>query len=211
MGGGAASPSRVVCCCCCSTQRAHAPDPQAREPLSLWTEVWPVCTVRSPRCLFTGKKTPGEPGHTRDTRNTRTHKGTQTTQTNLTTIETHQQRTPRTSARRPKPRPTKSTRSAIVVYGLGPVKSQLRAPWRTATCRGDPRNQNQRHGRGTAPWLAIVADFTCLQTAGDAVPSGPLASVRQGHQSDLPSAVPPAGCWQRIGLRHTELGHEFPS
>jgi hypothetical protein len=54
----------------------------------------------------TGKKTPGEPGHTRDTRNTRTHKGTQTTQTNLTTIETHQQHTPRTSARRPKPRPT---------------------------------------------------------------------------------------------------------
>jgi len=32
-------------CCCCSTQRAHAPDPQAREPLSLWTEVWPTQPV----------------------------------------------------------------------------------------------------------------------------------------------------------------------
>jgi len=52
------------------------------------------------------KRHRGEPGHTRDTRNTRTHKGTQTTQTKLTTIETHQQHTPRTSARRPKPRPT---------------------------------------------------------------------------------------------------------
>jgi len=41
-----------------------------------------------------------------DTRDTRTHKGTRTTQTNLTTIQTHQQHTPRTSARRPKPRPT---------------------------------------------------------------------------------------------------------
>ena len=30
------------CCCCCSTQRADAPDPQAQEPLSLWTEVWPT-------------------------------------------------------------------------------------------------------------------------------------------------------------------------
>ncbi len=41
-------PYRVVgrrCCCCCSTQRAHAPDPQAREPLSLWTEVWPTQPV----------------------------------------------------------------------------------------------------------------------------------------------------------------------
>ena len=45
----------------------------------------------------------GEPGHARDTR---THKGTRTAQTNLTTIQTHQQHTPRTSARRPKPRPT---------------------------------------------------------------------------------------------------------
>ena len=51
-----------------------------------------------------GKKTPGEPGHTRDTRDTRPHKGPRTTQTNLTTIQTHQQHTPRTSARRPKPR-----------------------------------------------------------------------------------------------------------
>jgi hypothetical protein len=32
-------------CCCCSTQRAHAPDPQARGPLSLWTEVWPTQPV----------------------------------------------------------------------------------------------------------------------------------------------------------------------
>jgi hypothetical protein len=47
-----------------------------------------------------------EPGHTRDARDTRTHKGTRATQTNLTTIRTHQQHTPRTSARRPKPRPT---------------------------------------------------------------------------------------------------------
>jgi len=52
------------------------------------------------------KRHRGEPGHTRDTRDTRTHKGTRTTQTNLTTIQTHQQHTPRTSARRPKPRPT---------------------------------------------------------------------------------------------------------
>jgi len=49
------------------------------------------------------KRHRGEPGHTRDTRDTRTHKGTQT---NLTTNQTHQQQTPRTSARRPKPRPT---------------------------------------------------------------------------------------------------------
>ena len=32
-------------CCCCSTQRAHTPDPQAQEPLSLWTEVWPTQPV----------------------------------------------------------------------------------------------------------------------------------------------------------------------
>jgi len=50
------------------------------------------------------KRHRGEPGHTRDTRDTRTHKGIQT---NLTTNQTHQQHTPRTSARRPKPRPTK--------------------------------------------------------------------------------------------------------
>jgi len=31
--------------CCCSTQRALSPDPQAREPLSLWTEVWPTQPV----------------------------------------------------------------------------------------------------------------------------------------------------------------------
>jgi len=62
-----------------------------------WTSSVPKTKVKRHR---------GEPGHTRDTRNTRTHKGTQTTQTNLTTIETHQQHTPRTSARRPKPRPT---------------------------------------------------------------------------------------------------------
>jgi hypothetical protein len=49
------------------------------------------------------KRHRGKPGHTRDTRDTRTHKGTQT---NLTTNHTHQQHTPRTSARRPKPRPT---------------------------------------------------------------------------------------------------------
>jgi hypothetical protein len=49
------------------------------------------------------KRHRGKPGHTRDTRDTRTHKGTQT---NLTTNQTHQQHTPRTSARRPKPRPT---------------------------------------------------------------------------------------------------------
>ena len=29
-------------CCCCSTQRAQPPDPQAREPLSLWMEAWPT-------------------------------------------------------------------------------------------------------------------------------------------------------------------------
>ena len=49
------------------------------------------------------KRHRGEPGHTRDTR---THKGTRTAQTNLTTIQTHQQRATRTSARRPRPRPT---------------------------------------------------------------------------------------------------------
>ena len=31
-------PSICCCCCCCSTQRAQPPDPQAREPLSLWME-----------------------------------------------------------------------------------------------------------------------------------------------------------------------------
>ena len=31
------------------TQRAHAPDPQAREPLSLWTEVWPTQPVPTQR------------------------------------------------------------------------------------------------------------------------------------------------------------------
>ena len=34
-------------CCCCSTQRANSPDPQAQEPLSLWTEVWPTQPVRT--------------------------------------------------------------------------------------------------------------------------------------------------------------------
>jgi hypothetical protein len=28
-----------------NTTRAHAPDPQARGPLSLWTEVWPTQPV----------------------------------------------------------------------------------------------------------------------------------------------------------------------
>ena len=32
------SDQNLHCCCCCSTQRALPPDPQAREPLSLWTE-----------------------------------------------------------------------------------------------------------------------------------------------------------------------------
>ena len=40
------------CCCCCSTQRARRaraqpPGPQAREPLSLWTEAWPICAADS--------------------------------------------------------------------------------------------------------------------------------------------------------------------
>ncbi len=59
----------------------------------------------------TGKKTPGGAG----TR-TRTHKGTRTTQTNLTTIQTHQQHTPRTSARRPKPRPTQQPQEVPVEF-----------------------------------------------------------------------------------------------
>jgi len=53
--------------------------------------------------LPTGKKTPGGAGT--HTGHTRAHKDKRTTQTNLTTIQTHQ-RTTRTSARRPKPRPT---------------------------------------------------------------------------------------------------------
>ena len=39
MDGGVADTQPVNPCCCCSTQRAHSPDPQAREPRSLWTEV----------------------------------------------------------------------------------------------------------------------------------------------------------------------------
>ena len=46
----------ACCCCCCScvlllllfnTTRAHTPDPQAQEPLSQWTEVWPTQPVRT--------------------------------------------------------------------------------------------------------------------------------------------------------------------
>jgi len=39
---GCGAAALCCCCCCCSTQRAHAPDPQARGPLSQWTEVWPT-------------------------------------------------------------------------------------------------------------------------------------------------------------------------
>ena len=74
------------------------------------------CSLRGFRAVPVRHR--GEPGHTRrhgthtgqgqrgHTRDTRAHKGTRTTQTNLTTIQTHQQHTSRTSARRPKPRPT---------------------------------------------------------------------------------------------------------
>jgi len=60
-------------------------------------------SFRSLPVLVPVKTHRGEPGLPRDTR---THKGTRTAQTNITTIQTHQQRTTRTSARRPKPRPT---------------------------------------------------------------------------------------------------------
>ena len=30
-----------------NTTRAHTPDPQAQEPLSQWTEVWPTQPVRT--------------------------------------------------------------------------------------------------------------------------------------------------------------------
>ena len=69
------------------------------------------CSLRGFRAVPVRHR--GEPGHTRrhgthtgHTRDTLAHKGTRTTQTNLTTIQTHQQHTSRTSARRPKPRPT---------------------------------------------------------------------------------------------------------
>ena len=35
-----------------NTTRAHTPDPQAREPLSLWTEVWPTQPVLVLLLLF---------------------------------------------------------------------------------------------------------------------------------------------------------------
>ena len=41
-------------CCCCSTQRAQPPDPQAREPLSLWTEAWPTHNLLLHRPLVGG-------------------------------------------------------------------------------------------------------------------------------------------------------------
>ena len=50
------------CCsssCCCSTQRAQPPDPQAREPLSLWTEAWPLLL------LFNTTRTTSGPPSTR--------------------------------------------------------------------------------------------------------------------------------------------------
>ena len=50
----------------------------------------------------TGSKTPG--GARTHTRDTRAHTSTRITQKNLTTIQTHQH-TPRTTARRPNPRP----------------------------------------------------------------------------------------------------------
>ena len=31
-----------LCCCAVKHKRTHAPGPQAQEPLSLWTEVWPT-------------------------------------------------------------------------------------------------------------------------------------------------------------------------
>ena len=41
-GVGGVGDGVAASCCCCSTQRAQPPDPQARGPLSLWTEVWPT-------------------------------------------------------------------------------------------------------------------------------------------------------------------------
>ena len=51
MDGGVAA---YKCCCCCSTQRAQPPDPQAREPLSLWTEAWPTHNLLLHRPLVGG-------------------------------------------------------------------------------------------------------------------------------------------------------------
>ena len=60
------------------------------------------------QAVHTGKKTPGGAGtHTGHTGHADAQRHTDhTDRTNLTTIQTHQQHTPRTSARRPKPRPT---------------------------------------------------------------------------------------------------------
>jgi hypothetical protein len=97
----------------------------------------------------TGKKTPGgagtHTGHTghADTRDTRTHKGTRTTQTNLATIQTHQQHAPRTSARRPKPRPTQQpqARSRPCVTGTGreTIATSYPDSSNVGTCRNRPK------------------------------------------------------------------------
>ena len=89
------------------------------------------------------KRHRGEPGHTRDTRDTRTHKGTRTTQTNLATIQTHQQHAPRTSARRPKPRPTQQpqARSRPCVTGTGreTIATSYPDSSNVGTCRNRPK------------------------------------------------------------------------
>ena len=77
------------------------------------------CVSRLPRCLYTGKHSPGGAGtHTGHTRDTRKHKGkgTRTAQTNLTTIQTHQQHPTRTSARRPKPNRSRGRLGVPVLY-----------------------------------------------------------------------------------------------
>ena len=92
------------------------------------SRVCPVCVPAPPGAFLSVQRHRGEPGHTGHTRGTRTHEGTRTAQTNLTTIETHQQHTTRTSARRPKPRPThKSRRPGVdrLLTGTVPVLSSV--------------------------------------------------------------------------------------
>jgi hypothetical protein len=129
----------------------------------------------------TGKKTPGgAETHTGHTRDTRAHTGTRITQTNLTTIQTHQHTT-RTTARRPKPRPTqqpqprsrplpaadseeaataKPTRTCIKhrlcgpMFGVSIKKRPFRRSW--VTRRGD------RECELLLPWLLRTAVLLAL-------------------------------------------------
>ena len=134
--------------------------------------------------LSTGKKTPGGAGtHTGHTRDTQAHKGTRITPTNLTTIQTHQHTT-RTSARRPKPRPTQQPQARS--RPLPAVDSEEAAP-------SEPDPASTRSTTGTV-YSAKSSPLTLTLTIGQCVrvrvKCVRIHSVWKGPTSALPNTTP---------------------